>query len=171
MGSAISVKISNINMEPRRADTLRVIAELISHRLQNEGRKPRFRERIRIFANRNLLQRHLENRFKQMSERPIGGKPTPMNQNLNTQSGIFNPRALAAVALCAGGVFLTILSLAVGPPAKQSAAVNSTATGSVGNWEIVPAPSATDTMQKNYPSGITCVSTSECWSVGIDTAY
>ena len=31
---------------------------------------PRFRERIRIFANKNLLQQHLENRFTQMRKTP-----------------------------------------------------------------------------------------------------
>src|SRR6266404_5366953 len=43
-------------------------------------------------------------------------------KNPSSQSGIFNPRILAAVALCSCGVLLGMFSLAATPPAETTRA-------------------------------------------------
>jgi hypothetical protein len=70
--------------------------------------------------------------------------------NPNSRSGICNPRALLAFALCSIGVCLAMLSLA-----EQA----------TGNWVVVPSPDA-DATQSNTLVAVTCVSDSDCWAVG-----
>ena len=98
-----------------------------------------------------------------------------MKNNPASQSGIFNSRVLIAFALCAVGVFLAMLSFAASPPlvpeipkqAFVSAALRTElAPAVVGDWSIVSSPNADPTQTPNFPSGVTCVSASDCWAVG-----
>src|SRR5882762_7976200 len=86
-----------------------------------------------------------------------------MKKNLNSKSGIFNPRALVALTLGFAGVGLTILSFAANSPNKMTRS----AAESPGNpvWAIVNSPNVLAT-RDNYLNGVTCVSTSDCWAVG-----
>src|SRR5439155_1154444 len=114
-----------------------------------------------------------------------------MKKNPASQSGIFNPRILAAFALASVGVLLAMLSFAANPPrgmetpsassAGASAFVDDHAVPLRGNaaapassmplaptrpaWSIVPSPN-TSTAQNNRLAGVTCTSASDCWAVG-----
>src|SRR5437773_384224 len=108
-----------------------------------------------------------------------------------SQSGIFNPRILAAFALGSVGVLLAMLSFAANPargmktpsassagasafvdnhaaPLKGNAAAPASsmplaATGAA--WSIVSSPNTSAT-QDNFLSDVTCTSASDCWAVG-----
>src|SRR5439155_4825174 len=63
----------------------------------------------------------------------------------------FNLRILVIFTFIAIGVFLTMFSFAANPP--------------MGSWSIVASPDA-DTTRQNELNGVTCVSASDCWTVG-----
>ena len=114
-----------------------------------------------------------------------------MKTKIHSQSGIFNPRILAAFALGSVGVLLAMLSFAANPPrgmktpsassAGASAFVDNHAVPLKGNaaapassmplaatgavWSIVSSPNASAT-EDNYLKEVTCTSASDCWAVG-----
>src|SRR5882724_9578692 len=114
-----------------------------------------------------------------------------MKTKIHSQSGIFNPRILAAFALGSVGVLLAMLSFAANPPrgmetpsassAGASAFVDNHAVPLKGNaaapassmplaptgpaWSIVSSPNASAT-QENQLYAVTCTSASDCWAVG-----
>src|SRR5438105_492320 len=89
-----------------------------------------------------------------------------MKKNLSSKSGIFNPRALVAFALCLAGVGLTMLSFAANPPNKMTRSAAESPGGPV--WAIVNSPNAiaTPNYDNVHLSSVTCASASECWAVG-----
>jgi hypothetical protein len=114
-----------------------------------------------------------------------------MKTKIHSQSGIFNPRILAAFAFGSVGVLLAMLSFAANPPrgmktlsassAGASAFVDDQAIPLKGNaaapassmplaqsrpaWSIVTSPNTSAT-QGNYLFDVTCTSASDCWAVG-----
>jgi hypothetical protein len=100
-----------------------------------------------------------------------------MRNNPTSQSGVFNPRVLAALTLCSAAVFLAMLSFAASPangmtnhsrPLRSKAMSASTvpsASATAGSWSIVPSPNTGDT-EYNQLFGVACPSASDCWAVG-----
>jgi hypothetical protein len=91
-----------------------------------------------------------------------------MRKNLISQSGIFNPRVLLALALCSCGVLLGAFSLAATPFAEMAAAYASEmplAPAAQGDWAIVNSPN-TSAAESNRLWAVTCLSDSQCWAVG-----
>jgi len=74
-----------------------------------------------------------------------------MQKHRSSQSGIFSPRALVALALCSVGLLLTALGFASTPTPA--------------GWSIVTSPDTSST-QYNFLDGVTCASASNCWAVG-----
>ncbi len=72
-----------------------------------------------------------------------------MKTNPNSQSGIFNPRALLAFALCSVGLFLAALGFATTPTPA--------------GWSVVSSPNANVPQMFN---DIACTSANDCWAVG-----
>jgi hypothetical protein len=79
-----------------------------------------------------------------------------MRRKTNSQSGVFTPRFLVALALCSCGVLLGLLSLTATPLAS----------GAASGWSIVHSPNPPPKQASNYFNGVTCVSASDCWAVG-----
>ena len=114
-----------------------------------------------------------------------------MKTKIHSQSGVFNPRILAAFALGSVGVLLAMLSFAANPPRGMKTPAGSSAgasafvdnhavlfNGSVAAaaastplaptgpaWSIVTSPN-TSTTHYNYLFDVTCTSASDCWAVG-----
>src|SRR4029077_19356672 len=114
-----------------------------------------------------------------------------MKTKIHSQSGIFNPRILAAFALGSVGVLLAMLSFAADPPrgmktpsassAGASAFVDNNAGPLKGNaaapassmplaptrpaWSVVTSPNTSAT-QSNRLLGVTSTSASDGWPVG-----
>src|SRR5437762_1202977 len=82
-----------------------------------------------------------------------------MKTKIHSQSGIFNPRILAAFALGSVGVLLAMLSFAAAPASSMPLAP----TGP--RWSIVTSPNTSPT-DSNFLSDVTCASASDCWAVG-----
>jgi hypothetical protein len=80
-----------------------------------------------------------------------------MKKNPASQSGIFNPRVLLAMALCSVGVFLAALGFAATPTTPLAP------TGP--GWSIVTSPNTSAT-QNDYLKSVACASASDCWAVG-----
>jgi Dockerin type I domain len=87
-----------------------------------------------------------------------------MRKNTPSESGLFNPRFLAAFALCSAGMFLAMLSFATTVPVETMRAEAPLASAS-GSWSIVTSPN-TSPAEGNALNGVTCVSASDCWAVG-----
>src|SRR5207248_3662420 len=115
-----------------------------------------------------------------------------MKKNLSSNSGMFDPRVLAAFTLCSVGLFLALFSLAANPSSDmtrsvadspgESSLVQNHASSFSGNpavaaasmplapttapvWAIENSPNG-PTTRDNYLEGVTCVSGSDCWAVG-----
>jgi hypothetical protein len=100
-----------------------------------------------------------------------------MQRKSRSQSGLFNPRALFALALCSVGVFLAMLSFAATPPRRmtettgqlsgnaKAASTTSLAPAAAGSWSLVPSPN-TGASEYNVLQGVSCPSASDCWAVG-----
>src|SRR2546422_2007103 len=106
-----------------------------------------------------------------------------MKKNPNSQSGLFNPRALLAFALCSVGTLLAMLSFAATPPGGITSSVansprdsllvdqdagqlsGNATTAAASGWSIVSSPN-TSTTQSNVLYGVSCASASDCWAVG-----
>ena len=115
-----------------------------------------------------------------------------MKKNLSSNSGIFDPRVLAAFTLCSVGLFLALFSLAANPSSDmtrsvadspgESSLVQNHASSFSGNpavaaasmplapttapvWAIENSPNG-PTTRDSYLEGVTCVSGSDCWAVG-----
>src|SRR5204863_74408 len=112
-----------------------------------------------------------------------------MKTKTHSQSGIFNPRILAAFALGSAGVLLAALSFAANSPGGMKTPSASSPGASAfgravplrGNaaapasstplaptrpaWSIVISPN-TSTTQSNGLIEVTCTSASNCWAVG-----
>lgn len=109
-----------------------------------------------------------------------------MRRKSTSQCGIFNPRLLFGLALCGAGVFLAVLTLSANPPDKIATVATNLAANSFAaspkisgkreavangmplapadaSWSIVPSPNVAAPQSL---SSVTCVSTSDCWSVG-----
>jgi hypothetical protein len=91
-----------------------------------------------------------------------------MRKNLISQSGIFNPRVLLALALCSCGVLLGVFSLAAKASVETTRGNTSKtplAPAAQGDWAIVNSPN-TSAAESNRLWAVTCLSASECWAVG-----
>ncbi|HJT80811.1 MAG TPA: hypothetical protein VJ719_06410 [Chthoniobacterales bacterium] len=78
---------------------------------------------------------------------------------------IRQPRLLAAVLLCAAGIFLAGLSVGASPSILQ-ANERKASSAPKGNWSIVESPNSRPTPTGNFGLGASCVSESDCWMVG-----
>lgn len=112
-----------------------------------------------------------------------------MRKSCISESALFNPRVLLALALCTVGAFLAMLGFAAAPPngmmvlegkSPADSVVNRNSGLSKGNataveasmplapvsgpgWSIITSPNVTGS---NYLNDVTCASASECWAVG-----
>src|SRR2546428_2610934 len=140
-----------------------------------------------------------------------------MRKSPASQSGIFTPRLLLALALCSCGVLMGMFGLAATPLSEPASGAEPTArsesspnrkpgaqfspggqsdpsssnpnTGypppdrkpsgldagfaetprapeAASDWSIVNSPNGRPTPTDNFPSGVICVSASDCWAVG-----
>src|SRR5206468_2374658 len=78
-----------------------------------------------------------------------------MKDNSFSQSGLCSPRVFIAISLYSTAIALAMLSFAAPSPNNSTTA---------GSWSIVTSPN-TSTTQNNL-LGVTCVSASDCWTVG-----
>jgi hypothetical protein len=90
-------------------------------------------------------------------------KPIPNDNAIQPHptsvSGFFNPRALAAFALCSAGVVLGMFSVAAtAPPGAPLAPATN------GSWSIINSPNGG--FAPTSLSAVTCVGASECWALG-----
>src|SRR5207253_10400789 len=83
-----------------------------------------------------------------------------MKRMPNLKLGIFYPRLLLAGVFCSAGALLAAFSFG----ALTTTPASPTTTD--GNWAIVDSPNSRPTPTDNFPSGVTCVSASDCWAVG-----
>src|SRR5438094_8219852 len=83
-----------------------------------------------------------------------------MKRMPNLKLGFFYPRVLLASVLCSAGALLAAFNFG----ALTTTPASPTTTD--GNWAIVDSPNSRPTPTDNFPSGVTCVSASDCWAVG-----